>query len=794
VAWASSTKGHPLSAVGHRLPLVALSVAWIAASAWGQAVQAQALEVELRARVSEDLSTLEGSLRWQGVEGVGFEDYLGALPPPPDDRTALRTWPWGPEQGSLSWREERDERGLFLSFEAVLPDRYGAVGRVPGAGLFLAGGWYPVPVDSEGRVLEARWDAVVEIPDGALGGLGSMVGPGELRWAGRGERVGLAVIPGGRVERLETPAGALVLLSERGLSRGRRRWLQRSLEQAWPEGEALELVVVDAPLLRRLHRCAPGMLFLSSRAFRLSPGLRHLHQGSVGQGLLCAGLADALPGHGERAFVAAVLAERATAETPDAQGLLRWFSWLPQIDELLYSGSVPYVAEVMGEPWPGDPLQDDLLEVLDPRVPGAVVVGRARARGVEVDDLAAAVLAGELGPAWVVNTRYQPYEQDYKIVLDRIGAGAELRVSREAPADAPAEPLVLVVDQQRQTLAFPQGGSAQTLSLDTPPRSVLLDPDGLTRQPDRANDRWPSRWTTVLSAFPTVWNLSSGRLEGYLALRFRRQHDTRWYYDSFLFRDEVDEIGARAALGYAWGPLQDRRWRPYRLYSWASGSLLDADFRPTDRGRYALDAGATLVWDSQVDWLFPLRGHRFTLGGNLGLVPSSPQRWAGVHASASGVTSPHPRIALAGQVRLGRSWGEVEHRLQVLGGVDNLRSLPASLAVGESKIVGRAELRAAPLRHRSVPLGFAWLDELQLSGGLEAGLLGGAIVKPGYGSTPPDAWVRAAGWTGGGFVVLDVLGGQPALAGLIVAGPIASDPGFTLPAAPSIYLLWEQAY
>jgi hypothetical protein len=755
-------------------------------------VYAQELEVELRARVSEDLSRIEGTLRWEGATEPAFEDYLGALPSPPDDRTALRTWPGGPEQGGVRWREEQDERGRHLLFEVELPDRYGAVGRVPGRGLFLNGGWHPVPVDGQGRVLEARWDVVVDIPAGTVAGLGDAYGRDELRWTGLGERVGLAVLPGGEIERLETAVGELVLLSRHGISRARRRWLQRSVEASWPSGQALELVVVDAPLMRRLQRAAPGMLFLSSRAFRLNPGLRHLHQGSVSQGLLCAGLSDVLPIHAERDFVAAVESQRALAKLPDAQGLLRWFSWLPQIDELLYSGSVPYVSEVMGEPWPGDSLRDDLLEVLDPRLPGAVIAGRAQAWEEPVSEMAQALLEGR-GPLRI-DERYRPFEQDYKIVVNENEVSSRVLVERAAPVGAPREPVLLLVDDQRRSVALGEGPGEAELILDAAPRSVALDPDGLLRQTDRANDRWPRRWTTVLSAFPTVWNLSSGRLEGYLALRFRRQHDTRFYYDGIVFRDEVDELGARAALGYAWGPLQDRRWRPYRLYAWASGSLLDADFRPTDRGRYALDAGATLVWDTQVDWLFPLRGHRFTFSAHGGGVPGSTQRWGGLSASASGVASPHPRIALAGQLRTGRSWGQVEHRLQVLGGVDNLRSLPASLVVGEGKLVGRAELRAAPLRHISVPLGFAWLDEVQLSAGLEAGLLGGAILEPGQGGAPPDGWVRAAGWTGGSFVVVDVLGGQPALAGLTFAGPIATDPIFSIGSRPNIYLLWEQSF
>jgi len=760
---------------------------------WAGVAQAQDLRVELRAQVSEDLGSITGTLRWQGPEGVGFADALGTLPLPLDDRSALRTWPGLPEQGSLGWVEQHDERGRYLFFEAEVPDRYGAVGRVPGQGLFLNGGWYPVPVDADGRVFEAHWDVVADIPEGALGALGSDLGQGELRWWGQGERLGLAVIPGGQLQRIETSVGELRLVSRHGVSAARQRWLARSLEECWPASVPLELVVVDAPLMRRLARPAPGLLFLSSRALRVSPGLKHLHQLAVADGLLEAGLAGRLPEHRLRDFVAAVLAARAMERNPTAQGLLRWFAWLPQVDELLYAGNVPYVSEVMGEPWPGDSVADELLELLDPRLPGAVVAGRAALRGEPVVEVAEALLAGEPGPAWLRRQPRAKGEQDYQLGVSMEGTGARVTVVRDAPPDAPAEPLVVSVDGQPQLLELGEGSAQQSLELDQRPQRVVLDPGGLSRQEDRANDRWPTRWTTVVSAFPTVWNLSSGRVEGYLALRLRRQHDTRWLFDSYLFRDEVDLVGALGGVGYAWGPLQDRRWRPCRLYLRASWSLLDPAFRPTEAGAVALDASALFVWDTQVDWLFPLRGHRLVLGGGSGFVPRGGQRWASLSGRLAGVASPHPRLAFAGQARTGLAWGEVEHRLQVLGGVNNLRSLPAEVAVGHGKIVLRGEARAAPLRHVSVPLGFAWLDELQLAGGLEGGLLAGAQVQESYGATPPDGWIAAAGWTASSFVVIDVLGGQPALAGLLLAGPLGADPAWVRPPAPSLYLLWEQA-
>ncbi len=776
-----------------------LALLWLLLPA---AVDASPLRVEIQARVAEDLRSISGRMRVMGDEPFRLADPQAAIPPPPDDRTALRTWPLAPEEGAVSWKAAQDG---WLEFHAELPRRYGGCGFVPGQGLFMAGGWHPQPL-VRGALPAAHWQVRLQLPAGSAGALGDQIGQGELRWQGQGERAALAVLPRSSLTRIETDRGPLMLLARRRPSKARQRWLRRTVEQAWPEGRTLDLVVVDSPLMRRLVRPTPGLLFMSSRAFRLSPGLRHLHQQAVARGLLEAGLSPDLPQLDERSLAAAALSADSLASSPTAQGLLRWFSWLPQVDELLYSGTAPYVAEVLGEAYPGDTLADDLAQALHPQLPGAALAGR-------IDDLAgqgaalrvaqallggqaldAALLAEGIDPLLVRSWMAPQRPQDYSLEVRPQPVGSRIVVKRQAGTDAPREPLVVQADQTRLLWLSEPGEAEHRWDLGEDPIRVTLDPEGHLQQEDRSNDRWPVRWTAVLSAFPTVWNLSAGRIEGYLGLRLRRQHDTRRTNDFYLYTDQVNLAGAQGRIGRAWGPLQDRRWRPHRAYAWISAALLDPDFRPTEQGKLALDAGASLLRDTQTDWLFPLRGHVLGLHGNTGFVPLGGQSWAGLGASAAGVTSAHPRMALAGRLRAGRSWGEVEHRLEVLGGVDDLRSLPGDLAVGSGKVVAMGELRLAPLRHRSLPVGLGWLDELQLAGGVEGGLLTGARVEEGYGDARADGLLAAAGWTASSFVAVDVLGAQPALAGLLVAAPFRGEPEWVGALRPNVYLLWEQAF
>jgi hypothetical protein len=91
-------------------------------------------------------------------------------------------------------------------------------------------------------------------------------------------------------------------------------------------------------------------------------------------------------------------------------------------------------------------------------------------------------------------------------------------------------------------------------------------------------------------------------------------------------------------------------------------------------------------------------------------------------------------------------------------------------------------------------LALAWLDEIQVTAGLEAGLLAGSVADPALGEVPPDGWVRVAGATGGAFVVLDVLGGAPFLVGAVLGVPIAAEPAWAAAQGPQLYLLAEQAF
>jgi len=762
--------------------------------------QAQALTIRVDARVTDDLRGVRGTM-W--IEGAGeppmLANPLARLPQPQDDRTLFRTYPGAPDEGEMRWSPAP---GGGWAFETRLPKRYGALGALPGRGLWANGGWYPQPL-VDGAPPTADFEVTVSLPEGAVGVLGTSAGEGELAWSGRGERAPLAALRRGRLSAIEGATSRPVIFLQDGHRRRRRDALLTELlsELELPEAPpgAGPLVVVEAPQLRRLTRAAPGVVFLSDRALRLTGRLARYHRLGVARGLYTAALPVEDPWLRDLAADALVRDFARRVEARDAEDLLRWASWIPQVDDLLYDGSVPFVGELFGETFPGDPLRDDLVELFFDGTPGQVASvkidyllggGTSLTLALELADGAPPADAiAQLGLGRALAIWRGPYpEQDLTLAVDR--DALTVRITRDAPAWAPAEPVILEIDGERERWVAGPGPDEHTWLLDERPRRVALDPDDHVRELDESRGRWPARWTTILALYPHSVNLSDGTLAVTGSAALRRQYDTRRLYYGSLFTDASNLAGASLGYRYAFGPLLDRRARPQRVNAWVTPAILDEDFRPTPSGRLALGGGLSYTWDDRVSFDFPLRGKRFSVSATGGFVPSGDQVWSGLRAGAAGVTSPHPRVALAARASSGVAWGEVEHRLLALGGASSLAGLPADAGVGDARLVGAGELRVAPLRNVSVPLWLGWGSELQLSAGGEAGLLADARLVDGG----REELLSAAGWTAGLSAIGDVFGARPTLMGVTAARVEWVQPALTTPAPVQVFLRWWQAF
>lgn len=766
------------------------------------ATSTHAASVRLEATVQEDLQVVVGTVELVEGEGLRLVDTLSQLPVPQDDQALRRTFPGPREEG---WVHIETPEGPRSAFHTVLPRRSGAAGMVPGRGLFASGHWHPLPLRG-GEAEVVHWEVRLHLPEGTTGVLNGVVAEGLLEWSGEADRLALAVIPGARVETLELPVGELVVV-DRGPPRGRRAArLQALLRDSWPGPGAPELVVVETPSRRRLARAAPGVLFLSDRALRVSGGLWRYHVPAVREGLIEATLPveGALRDPWVRGFVASAVSDELSAQDPDLRELLGWVSWIPQVDSLLYDGRLPFYADTFAETWPGDRVQDDLREVLRGETPpravarwvdlrfGAGTSRRVAERLLQGEELDISLAVAGVPPSAVRGWRQPQVALDHVLAVSRVDEGWEVRVHRElegqpvedTPGAALPVPVELQLGEERRSWFGDEPEFVEVFG--DRPRLVQVDPDHHLPPQPRANDRWPLRWTVVTALFPTELTLRTGRVSAFAAASFRRQYDTRWRFDTSLETSPRDLVQAEVGAVHYMGPLLDRRTRPLRAWAGVNASLLDPAFRPTELGTTALGTYLGLAWETRVDPDFPRRGHRLSLGTSGGIVPGSEERWGSLGVGAIGLVPLGGRATWASRASGGVATGDVEHRLLGLGGGGAVQGLPYNAALGNGRLVGGTELRVEAMRHASVPLPLLWWADTQLTLGLEAGQLW---------TGRPEEISRAVGWVAGVGFVGDVLGARPTLLHLTFARPVWWEPeplvtgGF-----PEVYLRWDHPF
>lgn len=744
--------------------------------------------VRIVAEVDADLRTIRGTMTVPA--GARLVDPLALLPDPKDDLQGMRTFPGAASHGQITWSAAADGT---LSFETRLPRRYGTIGAT-GHGLFASGGWYPQPAD----LPIAAWDVTVALPPGTGGALGDVADTDVLHWVGTGERAGLAVVRRPTFTPLDAGPSDVLLLAQGHPPRVLVRELGAQLALM---PTALSGIVVRAPLRRRLTGHAPGLAFVSDRAFRLTPGLAFVHRKAVARGIAAAFVSPADPFDRELAAAALGEVQAERLRGLDADRLLGLFRWVPQVDALLSSERMAFYGEILDRPWPTDPVKDDLVEILAPHAPGTAVlmelddtfgpgtgqrVGEALARG---DTVREALVAAGIDPVFLDPWRSAPAPQDY-LLHTGDGAPAVERIGSARP-----ETLVVRIDGVDHPLRLAPG----TTALPDDARQIVLDPSLHTDQTSRRGDTWPARYSWTASGWIETVNLSQLQLYASGTLTLRRQYDTRNLWLGSVSNSRSDLVSVDVGFVRKEGPLLDGWTRPHRFRVDLGASVLNPGFADTDGVRVALDSVLSWARDDRVSSDFPVRGRRLSAAVSGGGIPATPSSWVGANVAAIGVGSFHPRFAVAARATAAVARSPLPHRLLILGGAGAMRSIPAlpacpavdgdgeptpCLAVATERAVFATELRWAPIRGVSLPMILAWGSELQLTGGLEAmsARVDGEL-----------AW--ATGVTAGVFALGDVLGIDASGVGLTAAWPLAVQ---RVPversAVPELYLRFAQAF
>ncbi|MEL6348753.1 MAG: hypothetical protein AAFV53_36955 [Myxococcota bacterium] len=746
--------------------------------------------VQLTATLRPDLQTITGEIVVTDGAPLQWSDVLSQLPDPEDDLTAHRTWPYGAEKGLVHIAPVDEGR---WSFYAILPRRYGAAGMVPGHGVFANGLWHPQPMRGD-QAATVQWDARITLPPGAAGALNDAFGEQVLEWSGEAERLSLAAIPDGQIRVLTTKSGFIEILDRKKRPKFDRR-LKAILSERWPQPGVGAVRVIVAPLRRRLTRPGPGVVYLSDRTFRVSGRLWKYHAQSVRLGVLSSHLPITDPWLRQLAAAAQLDAEQHPPELTDALG---WVSWIPEIDDVIYNGQLPFFSDVFDEAWPGDVLADDLQEVVRRQSPGRAMVARIDAiygdgaTGRLTDTLLAgrslhaATVAAGVPPIVLEEWRAWPESQDLSLDVQALSDQTwRIEVTRQAEDGAPMEPVIVEINGIGRRLNLGPGPDQSAIVQPFKPERVQVDPDRLLNQTTRANDRWPNRWTTVVAFIPTELSVQQARFSGSLSFGFRKQYDTRWLYGTSLYTDPQNRVGGTvSALRYI-GPLLDRRYRPVRIWGGVGTALLDPAFRSTDAGATAIEVFGGASWDTRMVNSLARSGHRLSVTGSAGRVPESTEQWASSQLTALQLVPLTGRLTLGARARGGVSTGDVEHRLYNLGGSGAVQGLPFDDAtLGNLRGVGSVELRWMAVRNASVPFPLFWASDMQVSLGLD----GGAVER--WSDNTRD---QALGWSLGLGFMADLLGADPNFGGVWLAGPIAPETTDSL-SDVQLYVRFSQAF
>ncbi len=712
---------------------------------------------------------------------VAWTNPLAALPVPDGDVAVLRAGPGWPDPGEMVI----EAATASARFRSTLPRRYGDTGALHGQGLWANGTWLPMHgADS------ATWTVSLHVPAGVVVVLdGALYAETtEVRWTGVAPRLSLVVLPAARapITGMEVRAGHVTFVGRAAQRPNVQKQVRTLLEQAWPWSRPPELVVVSDRDRRKLATAGPGVVYLSDRAFRLSPGLSRFHWPAVRRALFAAGLGE-LP-----AWDAAVLATLAAEDlpAPKVEKALGWAAWNPIIDELLTDGTLPFYEDTFSEAHAAEP--DALLAAqgrrdpraaalqardaltpasLAPLVEAALSTAPTTAGGPVRRALRVVGLHTVLQDAWL---DHEDAESDYAVVRE----GPTLRVERRA--GVVPEPVVVEVDGYRETELW--GPAPEGRALPEGARQVAVDPDRHVRDGVRPDNRAPPRWRTIVTGWATDISPSQGSFTAWGDVAFRKDGDTQNVFVVGAQHTPRDLVSFDLAYVRYLGPLVDRRYRQHRLSFAVGPSILDPSYRDTEAGDVVLDGGVGYAWDTRAADTYAFRGRRLSVGLGSGVRLRDGDTWTSTAASWVELTALHPRHVLATRLRLGWASGEVDHRLLTLGGADAVRAVTEGETVGNLRAVANIEYRASVVRDASLPVALAWLSEIQVVPGVDVGAVGR--------TEGTDAPVAAVGANLGMYAVLDVFGARPTLVGAVTGFPVWPAPS----PVPQLYVSFDHTF
>ena len=752
----------------------------------------------------------------------------------------------------------------------IVPRRLGAFGRHRGQ-LTLLGGWYPALGRPDAPPPVGSVRARVSVPYGravVLGGTYRAHVPrkiGRPRWV-QGSRDGTSL--------------PLIILpartGSRPIAQGRGRWISGrrytensaalrqarltvqavagALRLAKDEGLSVPnsdapLLVVEAPLRRRLARAGPGVVLVSDRAFRLLPFERfyRFHRYPVVREALTALAWQQVPPgpyrHVTADAIGAFLRDRYVASSAgyaeDIFDVLSFWSFIPAVDSLLYAPQTAFTDAYFRlvdetddlrvnllDPPSGWPRGRILYEKLKDRI-GPVRVAEAMRRlirGAQWPAILTDTIGGDQVDAFL-STWLGPYPaMQYSLEswssqpLKGAGCAPQTNCHRVAvdvrrTGAVVQEPIQLRLtdDDDKQRLVWSETSSAAhrtvTATLGAPLDLVELDPWGrVSETPSLAvpspklDNRSRAKWRVLLNSFNLQASPTAGTLDTALNLGFSQVRNVHWRFGLIgSFGPEAISVAGRTLRRFG------GRVTPDRLAQWVgvsvAGSQLRSDFAGETGTNYAFTSQLFYGYDDRQTGWAPEPGMGIRAGLTYNHVFGG---LSNVDPEGVGVT----RDAMALTLRALRSW-RIEGRHQL-----SLRAAVGAYVAGrpQSQLLfflgGREAVRGYVIdadvgRYRAIVSG-EWVHTLlgdvndNVIELFWATKLGGALfadVAAIGDELTGDFGRRVRADVGYGFrIYLDYFGVRPGVMAIDIAVPLLNQQGRFEVGPPAVYIDFTQSF
>lgn len=642
---------------------------------------------------------------------------------------------------------------LQLTFTTKIPKKYGSFGRYLDA-VTLNGGWYPyLPELNQ----DGTWDLQAP-PPAAVFDLEITYNshlfvnrqhfyseqPTTASLQGvRADIVSLVNVPMLRPFEIQE-GGLTATVYLRGQRRaGREKALLKSLRQPLKSIAALDpslqhhFVMVESPM--RTEITVPGgdgLILFSDRTMKLFPALRDYHATNLFHAMLQSYVrlhTDRLEHGAERLWVSEAAAwlytEKLLTEVfhgkRDARELtlLKMFSFLPSVDEVLYAPQFPFTSTYYNLNLPGDFYRSDVLK-FNRRTPnGRFMLGKLMDYYSETkvselfdaymrpDNTATFVtlaqrLLPETAPRFFAQWLKPIPEVNYAVekVKHRRHDGIttyHVELKRSGDLELPEPVWIVVADSTGKSERHFWDSTSHEFKFDFDTKTrihyVQIDPQNRLTESTKADNRYPEKYKFVLTAFFFDFNFSDLQSQLLIATQWRKVYpDNNRYNFGFLY----DDTGTSFSLGYSrlFGEFIDTLRLSHGIGFSIAHNTLDSTFLSTAASGKISPSGNTTTlhvnygFGNRLAFFNPMQGMLAGISLTAGLKALGGDfDFYRVSAGYVGIKPITPQHLLVGNIDFGVSGDDTIPTQEqfILGGINSLRAFSLS----DPRLVGRNKLQ-----------------------------------------------------------------------------------------------------